>query len=51
MAIKDIKDGKLTPLEASKAFNIPRTTLICKTTGKRPKGIVRSGPESLQEWH
>lgn len=46
-AIKDIRDGVKTVLEASKSFGVPETTLRDALSGRTPEGKTKTGPATI----
>lgn len=46
-ALAKVKDKTLTTWEASKMYNIPRTTLTYKACGIRPEKSSRPGPKPM----
>ncbi len=43
----DAMESGVTALKASVIYNIPRSTLISKSTGERPKSLARPGPKAV----
>ena len=43
LALKEVREGRMSQRQASKVYSVPRTTLIDKLCGRRPE-ICRTGP-------